>query len=95
MTLRESELSRSRCATHSHHNKQHKQRSALDALPPMLNDDQVLTFGQWVALNAISKRTGRRILDSGNGPIITQLSAKRIGITVGNNRRWQEARARS
>jgi hypothetical protein len=51
MTILESELSRSHCATHSHHNKQQKQRSALDALPPMLSDDQVLTFGQWVALN--------------------------------------------
>ena len=92
MRVRESELSRR--ATRTHHNKQHKQRSALDALPPMLNDDQVLTFGQWVALNAISKRTGRRILDSGNGPIITQLSAKRIGIKVANNRAWQQSRER-
>ena len=68
---------------------------ALDApLSGALNDDQVLTFGQWVALNAISKRTGRRILDSGNGPIITQLSAKRIGIKVANNRAWQQSRER-
>jgi len=26
---------------------------------------------------------------------VTQLSERRIGITVGNNRRWQESRARS
>ena len=60
-----------------------------------LEDDQVLTFNEWCALNGIGKRTGRRILTSGSGPVVTQLSERRIGITVGNNRRWQEARARS
>ena len=60
-----------------------------------LDDDRVLTFNQWCALNGIGKRTGRRILRSGNGPVVTQLSERRIGITVGNNRRWQESRARS
>ena len=61
----------------------------------LLNDDQVLTFAEWCKLNGISKRTGGRIIRSGNGPVVTQLSDRRIGITVGNNRRWQEARARS
>ena len=60
-----------------------------------LDDDRVLTFAEWCALNGIGKRTGRRIIRSGNGPVVTQLSERRIGITVGNNRRWQEARARS
>jgi hypothetical protein len=60
-----------------------------------LDGDQVLTFNEWCALNGIGKRTGRRIISSGNGPIVTQLSERRIGITVGNNRRWQESRARS
>jgi hypothetical protein len=60
-----------------------------------LDDDRVLTFNEWCALNGIGKRTGRRILTSGGGPVVTQLSERRIGITVGNNRRWQESRARS
>jgi len=60
-----------------------------------LDDDKVLTFAEWCALNGIGKRTGRRIIRSGNGPVVTQLSERRIGITVGNNRRWQEARARA
>jgi hypothetical protein len=59
-----------------------------------LHDEQVLSFAQWCALNGFSPRTGRRLLASGNGPIVTQLSEKRMGITVRNNRRWQEARAR-
>jgi hypothetical protein len=64
-----------------------------DEPPVTLTDDQVLRFDEWCRLNAISLRTGRRILASGDGPTVTRLSAQRIGITVGNNRRWQETRA--
>jgi hypothetical protein len=75
-------------------------RPALAARPFSLagfenDDNRVLSFRQWCILNGISTRTGRRLLASGNGPIVTQLSEKRIGVTVGNNRRWQEARARA
>jgi hypothetical protein len=59
-----------------------------------LDDDRVLTFNEWYALNGIGKRTGRRILTSGCGPVVTQLSARRIGITVANNRAWQASKAR-
>jgi hypothetical protein len=59
-----------------------------------LNQFRVMSFAQWCALNGISPATGRRLLRSGRGPIVTRLSDRRIGITVGNNRRWQEARAR-
>ena len=65
------------------------------SLQHSLDDDKVLTFAEWCGLNGIGKRTGRRILTSGRGPVVTQLSERRIGITVGNNRRWQESRARS
>jgi hypothetical protein len=59
-----------------------------------LDDDKVLTFAEWCKLNRIGQRTGRRIIKSPGGPVVTQLSERRIGITVGNNRRWQTARAR-
>ena len=55
-----------------------------------LNQFRVMSFAQWCALNGISPATGRRLLGSGRGPIVTRLSDRRIGITVGNNRRWQE-----
>jgi len=58
-----------------------------------LNQFRVLTFAQWCELNGISAATGRRILKSGKGPTVTRLSARRIGITVGNNAAWQESRA--
>ena len=83
--------------------KNRKQRSrslmqrppVLDAPLTQLSDQQVLLFIEWCRLNRISERTGRRILKSGMGPAVVELSAKRIGITVGANRDWQQSRARS
>ena len=60
-----------------------------------LNQHQVLSFTDWCCLNGISPATGRRILKSSHGPIVTQLSARRIGITIGANADWQASRARS
>jgi hypothetical protein len=58
-------------------------------------DDQVLDFKTWCQMNSISPATGQRILSSGNGPALTWLSPRRRGITVGNNRRWQESRTKA
>jgi hypothetical protein len=58
------------------------------------DDDQVLSVVEWCALNRISLRTGTRILAGQDGPIVTQLSAKRIGVTRGNNAKWQQSRER-
>jgi hypothetical protein len=54
--------------------------------PQICDDDAVLSFPDWCALNKISRRTGQRILQSGTGPVVTELSAKRIGITRRANR---------
>ena len=76
-------------------NEQRQRKLAqLTPLPIYDRDDEVLTFAEWCALNKISARTGRRVIGSSGGPIVTQLSARRIGISRGNNRRWQESRKR-
>ena len=64
------------------------------ALPD--DDMAVMTFREWCELNGFSARTGHRILAGAKAqrPIVTMLSDRRIGITRGNNRRWQEKRAR-
>jgi hypothetical protein len=63
--------------------------------PGVISDDhRVLTFLQWCELNGFSQSTGNRIRKSGTGPIFTQLSPHRIGVTVANNRAWIESRAR-
>jgi hypothetical protein len=73
----------------------------LRPVPPLrvdrLLDDQVLTFSEWRQINHLPERTGRRILndpDPKNRPVVTQLSAKRWGVTVRHNREWQNSRAR-
>jgi hypothetical protein len=64
--------------------------------PESENDNEVLTVRQWAALNGFSLSTAERILrgPKSERPIITQLSERRRGITRGNNRHWQERRAR-
>jgi hypothetical protein len=58
------------------------------------DDDAVWTFREWCAVNGHSERQGRRILASNDGPVVTMLSDKRIGISRRNNRAWQASRAR-
>jgi hypothetical protein len=104
MSLLEAEHRRSQRARRKHRKqaKRKKKRSALEAPLPLLlckerlQDQQVLSFRQWCSLNGFSERTGRRILngESGHPPLVTMLTDTRIGITVANNRRWQESRAR-
>ena len=63
-----SQRSRQHRATHS--SRKREQPRLLPALPAILNDNQVLTFKQWTALNGISARTGRRILKAPGGTIV-------------------------
>jgi hypothetical protein len=103
MIIREAEISRSRSAqrTHQKQTKQQrkqkileKRKALLDLLPAKLNDSQVLTFKEWCALNRISERNGRRIVNAPGGPTLTQISARHYGVTVANNRAWQRSRER-
>ena len=57
-------------------------------------DDAVLTLEEWRVVNNFSPRTAQRILHSPDAPIVTQVSAQRKGVTVANNRRWQQSRTR-
>jgi hypothetical protein len=72
--------------------------SSYHAPPPAAfarDDDYVLTFPEWCSLNRIGTRSGRRILSGPDGPVVTQLSTHRIGITRRANREWQTSRARA
>jgi len=93
MSLPESELPSTQRAWPARHNKA-QSRTALAQGPFALADNRVLTFSEWCAFNSFSQRTGRRLIKRGDGPTITQLSPKRIGITVANDRDWKAARAR-
>ena len=54
--------------------------------------DEILTFREWVQLNKLSERTGRRILAAPGGPVVTLLSARRFGISRRANLAWQKSR---
>ena len=85
MSILEIEHRRSRRKQRTHAKQQARKKKVRGRsvglghnLGPPLNDDQVLTFYEWIKLNSISPRNGRRILQSGDGPRVVQLSARRI-----------------
>jgi hypothetical protein len=51
-----------------------------------------MSFDDWCKLNGFSRSTGQRIIASGQGPRFIQLSEKRKGVTIGENRLWQQSR---
>jgi predicted site-specific integrase-resolvase len=59
-----------------------------------LDDARVMTIPQWAEVNGFSIWTAQRLIKAGKGPKITQISDRRIGVTVANNRKWQAARER-
>jgi hypothetical protein len=70
------------------------QLAEASAAPLIASDDQLLSFKEWCRLNTISERAGRRIwADPKARPILTKLTSKKHAVSVGNNRRWQQARA--
>jgi hypothetical protein len=73
-----------------------RERAAREAFRERLCDDEdaVFTFQEWCALVGISVRQGRRIVDMGQEPVITQISDRRIGVSRRAHRAWQEAKAR-
>ena len=58
-------------------------------------DQRVLTLKEWAALNGFSFMTGKRLIARGEGPTTIQLSARRVGVRMIDNARWQAARLRS
>jgi hypothetical protein len=89
MTLREAE-------------RRHKQRQQSDPildrekeLNRALDDMRVMSLPQWAEVCGFSIWTGKRLIAAGKGPVITQISERRIGVTVGNNRAWQKSRERA
>jgi hypothetical protein len=51
-------------------------------------DDEVRSVKEWCRTANFSPATGRRQIKAGNGPTITRLSERRIGVTGRNYRAW-------
>jgi hypothetical protein len=59
------------------------------------DDNRMLSFADWCKFNGFSPSTGRRLLLAGEGPVVTRLSTRRIGISYAANRAWQKSRSRA
>jgi hypothetical protein len=106
MTLREAELAARRRIARSNPKKpprhfdaervrrRQQAERAQSERDRALDDQRVMTIPQWCEINGFSIWTGQRLLKAGKGPKITQISDRRIGITVRANREWQDARVR-
>jgi predicted DNA-binding transcriptional regulator AlpA len=68
-------------------------KSSNRGLPFELSNDRILPLPLMAELASISIATLRRLIDSKQGPRLTRLSARRIGIRVSHAREWLEARA--
>jgi predicted DNA-binding transcriptional regulator AlpA len=55
--------------------------------------DRVNSFAEWCARCGFSEPTGRRLIAAGNGPVVTWLSANRMGIRERHYREWLDKRA--
>src|SRR5262249_44904808 len=66
-----------------------------DELERAVDDHRLLSIPQAAKVCGISVWTLRRLIKAGKGPRITQISDRRIGITVGNLRNWQQSRERA
>jgi hypothetical protein len=69
-------------------------RKRQDSARRVIDDDRVMSFALWCEVNGFSPATGRRLRQAGKGPVFTQLSERRIGVTVRNNRLWQQSRVK-
>jgi predicted DNA-binding transcriptional regulator AlpA len=58
-----------------------------------LADDRVLTLSEFAKLAGISVVTLRRRIAAHDGPIVTKLSERRLGIRLRHAREWLDARA--
>jgi hypothetical protein len=55
---------------------------------------RILTLREWAALNSLGLTNAKQIIASGEGPKVTQLSKRRIGIREDHAAEWQAARVR-
>jgi predicted DNA-binding transcriptional regulator AlpA len=64
--------------------------------PPHLDaySDRVMTFPEFCKVAGFSIATLRRLIHAGEGPPVTHLSTRRLGIRVRNGLGWLDSRTR-
>jgi hypothetical protein len=72
-----------------------RKRRRLDHKPNIGPDDRIHSFEDCAAAADLSPATFRRQVASGQGPIITRLSQRRLGVRGRHFCAWLDARAAS
>jgi hypothetical protein len=63
------------------------------SVPQVGNDDDVvLPFLDWVMLAGLTETTAREMRMRGEGPRCIKLTDKKLGVTLGEHRRWVKSR---
>jgi predicted DNA-binding transcriptional regulator AlpA len=62
------------------------------SFPESADLDRINSFSEWCKRAGISEATGRRILAAGEGPTVTWLSARRMGIRERHYLEWLDKR---
>jgi predicted DNA-binding transcriptional regulator AlpA len=66
---------------------------AAFSVPAECADDRVLTYPQTATVIGSSVETLRRRIAAGDGPVVTRLSGRRLGVRVKHLRAWLDSRA--
>ena len=59
------------------------------------NEDRVLMLSEFAIMAGISLVTLRRLIARGEGPAVTKLSTRRLGVRVNHARAWLDSRTSS
>jgi hypothetical protein len=79
-------------AQHPTKKKKRRLRRVPPPMPALTNDFIVMSLKQWRSIAALSERAARRLIRAGGGPVLTKLNDSKFGVTLGNHKRWLEAR---
>jgi predicted DNA-binding transcriptional regulator AlpA len=71
-----------------------KAKSKSDLLENVPEDMRVLTLAETAAMICVSHISLKRMVAKGEGPPVVQLSRRRVGIMIGDARRWLEDQKR-
>jgi hypothetical protein len=72
-----------------------KSENAEASAEAQLDDLCVTPFPEWCEAKGFSYSTGRRLLQSGQGPKITKLTARLLGVQRRHDREWLDRRTKS
>jgi hypothetical protein len=56
------------------------------------DDDMVIPFLDWVMLAGLTETTARELRAQGKGPRCVKITDKKLGVKLGEHRRWIKAR---